>query len=67
MGEALQFPDESYTDEEFCRIFKIDRATSARWRKQKIVGYCKLPNGQIRYKREHVQELWDRTETRAAA
>ena len=62
----IELNDDSYTDKEFCKMFKVDRATSARWREQGIVGYCKLPNGQIRYKREHIQELWNKTEKKAA-
>ena len=37
------------TDKEFCERLKIDRATSLRWRKKGMVGFIKLPNGDIRY------------------
>ena len=63
----IELVDDSYTDKEFCRMFKIDRATALRWREQGIVAYHKMPNGQIRYRREAVQELWDKTEHKAAA
>lgn len=49
--------EETFTDKEFCGSFKIDRATSARWREQGIVGFMKLPNGQIRYLKRHIDEL----------
>jgi hypothetical protein len=62
----IELVDDSYTDKEFCAMFKIDRATSLRWREQKIVGYLKLPNGQIRYLREHIEELRKRHEQKAA-
>lgn len=46
---------------------KIDRATSARWRDQGIVGYIKLPNGQIRYKQSHIEALDGQFEVPASA
>ncbi len=49
--------EQTFTDKEFCGSFKIDRATSARWREQGIVGYLKLPNGQIRYLQRHIDDL----------
>lgn len=49
--------EETFTDKEFCKAFKIDRATSARWREQRIVGFLKLPNGQIRYFQRHIDDL----------
>ena len=49
--------EETFTDKEFCKAWKIDRATSARWREDRIVSFVKLPNGQIRYKQSHVDEL----------
>lgn len=49
--------EETFTDKEFCEKWKIDRATSLRWREQGIVGYIKLPNGQIRYLQSHIDEL----------
>lgn len=49
--------EETFTDKEFCAAMKIDRATSLRWRDQGIVGFLKLPNGQIRYLREHIEAL----------
>ncbi len=52
--------EETFTDKEFCGSFKIDRATSARWREQGIVGFLKLPNGQIRYLHRHIEELKER-------
>ena len=63
----IELTDDSYTDKEFCKMFKIDRATSLRWREQGIVGYVKLPNGQVRFKREHIEELWAKYERKAAA
>lgn len=54
--------EETFTDKEFCAHWKIDRATSLRWREQGIVGYIKLPNGQIRYKKSHIEELAARFE-----
>lgn len=51
--------EETFTDKEFCAKMKIDRATSARWREDKIVGYVKLPNGQIRYRQRHIDEMWE--------
>lgn len=50
--------EETITDKEFCRMFRIDRATSLRWREQRIVGYAKLPNGQVRYRQKHIDQLW---------
>lgn len=49
--------EQTYTDKEFCKIFKIGRTASANWRESGIVGYIKLPNGQIRYRQKHVDEL----------
>lgn len=49
--------EQHYTDKEFCEAFKINRSTSAEWREQGIVGYLKLPNGQIRYSQSHVDAL----------
>jgi len=49
--------EQHYTDKEFCAAFKINRSTSAEWREQGIVGYLKLPNGQIRYSQSHVDAL----------
>jgi hypothetical protein len=49
--------EQHYTDKEFCRAFKINRSTSAEWREQGIVGYLKLPNGQIRYSQSHIDAL----------
>lgn len=54
--------EETFTDKEFCHQFKVNRATSARWRDDKIVGYVKLPNGQIRYRQRHIDELWEKFE-----
>lgn len=50
--------EETLTDKEFCRTFKIDRATSLRWREQGIVSYVKLPNGNVRYRQKHIETLW---------
>lgn len=50
--------EETLTDKEFCKTFKIDRATSLRWREQGIVGFVKLPNGQVRYRQKHIDQLW---------
>ena len=58
--------EETFTDKEFCRHWKIDRTTSLRWREQGVVGYIKLPNGQIRYERRHIDELHERFERSAA-
>lgn len=33
--------EETYTDKEFCKIFKIGRTASANWRESGIVGYIK--------------------------
>jgi hypothetical protein len=49
--------EQHYTDKEFCTAFKINRSTSAEWREKGIVGYLKLPNGQIRYAQSHVDAL----------
>ncbi len=49
--------EETFTDREFCEKMKIDRATSLRWREQGMVGYIKLPNGQIRYLQRHIDAL----------
>ena len=49
--------EQHYTDKEFCAAFKINRSTSAEWREQGIVGYLKLPNGQIRYSQSHIDAL----------
>jgi len=54
--------EETFTDKEFCTKWKIDRATSLRWREQGIVRFIKLPNGQIRYKQSHIDELAARFE-----
>lgn len=50
--------EETLTDKDFCQTFKIDRATSLRWRDLGIVGYVKLPNGAIRYRQKHIDQLW---------
>lgn len=49
--------EQHYTDKEFCAAFKINRSTSAEWREKGIVGYLKLPNGQIRYSQSHIDAL----------
>lgn len=49
--------EQYYTDKEFCAAFKINRSTAAEWREQGIVGYLKLPNGQIRYAQSHIDAL----------
>lgn len=49
--------EQHFTDKEFCAAFKINRSTSAEWREKGIVGYLKLPNGQIRYSQSHVDAL----------
>lgn len=56
-AQRRSLTDLYYTDKEFCSAFKINRSTSAGWRELGIVGYLKLPNGQIRYSREHVEAL----------
>jgi hypothetical protein len=58
--------EETFTDKEFCEKMKIDRATSARWREQGIVGYLKLPNGQIRYLQAHVDAIKNQFEVPAS-
>ena len=58
--------EELFTDREFCRAFKVDRATSMRWREQGIVGYLKMPNGQLRYRQSHIDDLKERFEKLAA-
>lgn len=57
--------EETFTDKEFCKQWKIDRATSLRWREDGIVGYIKLPNGQIRYLQSHIDQLRGRFERAA--
>lgn len=52
--------EETFTDREFCKMWKIDRATSLRWRDDGIVGFIKLPNGSIRYLQSHIDELKER-------
>jgi len=52
--------EETFTDKEFCAKFKIDRATSFRWRDDGIISYLKLPNGQIRYRQRDIDALWER-------
>lgn len=49
--------EETFTDKEFCQKLKIDRATSFRWRENGIVGFIKFPNGQVRYKESHINDL----------
>lgn len=49
--------EQYYTDREFCAAFKINRSTAAEWRELGIVGYLKLPNGQIRYSQSHIDAL----------
>lgn len=46
------------TDQQFCEIFQIDRSTSLSWRSLGIVGYVKFPNGQVRYRQKHIDELF---------
>ncbi len=58
--------EETFTDKEFCQHWKIDRATSLRWREQGIVGFIKLPNGGIRYSQRHIDELHERFSHSAA-
>jgi hypothetical protein len=50
--------EQLFTDKEFCQRMKIDRATAYRWRDDGIVGYVKLPNGQVRYRQRDIDELW---------
>jgi predicted site-specific integrase-resolvase len=60
--------EETFTDKEFCEALKVDRATSLRWRNQGLVGFIKLPNGQIRYLRRHIEEaIKDRTKEKKVA
>lgn len=59
--------EQTFTDKEFCAAFKVDRATSARWREQGIVGFLKLPNGQIRYYQRHIDALQESIEKSATA
>lgn len=49
--------EQHYTDKEFCEAFKINRSTAAEWREKGIVGYLKMPNGQIRYSQSHIDAL----------
>lgn len=49
--------EQYYTDKEFCAALKINRSTAAEWRELGIVGFLKLPNGQIRYSQSHVDAL----------
>lgn len=49
--------EETFTDKEFCAAFKVDRATSLRWRELGIVGYWKMPNGGIRYSQSDIDTL----------
>lgn len=49
--------DQHYTDQEFCAAFKINRWISASWQELGILGYLKLPNGQIRYSQKHIDAL----------
>jgi predicted site-specific integrase-resolvase len=58
--------EETFTDKEFCKMWKIDRTTSLRWRDDGIVAFIKLPNGQIRYLQSHIDELRSRFERSAA-
>ncbi len=58
----MAMTEETLTDKEFCRVWKIDRATSLRWREQGIVHYIKFPNGGIRYLQSHMDELRERFE-----
>jgi hypothetical protein len=58
--------EETFTDKEFCKNWKIDRATSARWREEGIIGFIKLPNGQIRYLQSHIDELKRRFDNSSA-
>lgn len=58
--------EETFTDKEFCKALKVDRATSARWREQGVVGYLKLPNGQIRYYQRHIDQAFKMFEELAA-
>jgi hypothetical protein len=52
--------EETFTDKEFCQQFKIDRATSFRWRDDGIVSYLTLPYGQIRYRQRDIDALWEK-------
>jgi hypothetical protein len=58
-------PTEHFTDKKFCSAFKINRSTSASWRELGIVGYLKLPNGQIRYSQEHINALTKQCEKKS--
>lgn len=49
---------QTLTDREFCDLFRISRDTSLNWRDLGIVGYVKFPNGQIRYRQKHVDQLF---------
>lgn len=51
---------ELITDKEFCDKLKIDRSTSLRWRKKRMVGFVKLPNGDIRYYESDLREMLEK-------
>lgn len=48
------------TDKEFCEKLKIDRSTSLRWRQKRMVGYTKLPNGDIRYYQRDLVDMLEK-------
>lgn len=55
--------DNLLTDKEFCDKLRIDRSTSLRWRQKGMVGYIKLPNGDIRYYERDLREMLEKNRT----
>lgn len=56
-----------FTDAELCAMFQVSPQTTARWRKQRKIGFWRTSSGTIRYTKAHVEEFERRFEQRAAA
>lgn len=59
--------EKHYTDEEFCEMYRIDRRTSHRWRKRRLIGFIKTPTGKIRYLQRHIDAYEKRNESKMRA
>jgi predicted site-specific integrase-resolvase len=57
--------EKKYTDEEFCKMYGIDRRTAKRWRDRRYVNFIKTPSGKIRYLQRHIDEFDRRGEKNA--
>lgn len=45
-----------YNEKEFCELMGVSRKTAFKWRKTKVVGFTRSPNGTIRYRQSDIDE-----------